>query len=161
MPFSSLMIDGLSTMSANGICFITFPAAQHGMVINVYYAVKVGPRLPLPPAKVEEGSAVAVGLLAVGLGKAEEEDHKQHHNTTQFSMQLFQLLFQVLYPKLQAKTGKAFGMTGFITPDESNEPVSDLLKEIIGGMEGNYCIECTGAVALVQEALEASKPLHI
>ncbi|GKV07415.1 hypothetical protein SLEP1_g19195 [Rubroshorea leprosula] len=48
-------------------------------------------------------------------------------------------------------------MTDFINPEESNEPVSELVKELTGGIGVNYSFECTGAAPLANEAMQATK----
>jgi S-(hydroxymethyl)glutathione dehydrogenase/alcohol dehydrogenase len=53
--------------------------------------------------------------------------------------------------------GQAFGMTDFINPNEYNKSISELVKELTGGMGVDYCFECTGAPPLVNEALLATK----
>jgi hypothetical protein len=53
--------------------------------------------------------------------------------------------------------GKAFGMTDFINPDECDKSISELIKEITGGMGVDYCFECTGVAPLVNQALLATK----
>lgn len=52
---------------------------------------------------------------------------------------------------------KAFGITDFINPKESNKSVSELIKESTGGLGVDYCIECTGVPDLLNEAIEGSK----
>jgi S-(hydroxymethyl)glutathione dehydrogenase/alcohol dehydrogenase len=53
--------------------------------------------------------------------------------------------------------GKTFGMTDFINPDECDKSISELIKEITGGMGVDYCFECTGVAPLVNQALLATK----
>jgi S-(hydroxymethyl)glutathione dehydrogenase/alcohol dehydrogenase len=53
--------------------------------------------------------------------------------------------------------GKAFGMTDFINPDEYGKSISELVKELTGGLGVDYCFECTGVAPLVNEALLATK----
>lgn len=56
--------------------------------------------------------------------------------------------------------GQAFGMTDFINPDEYfNKPISELIKDITGGLGVDYCFECTGVGPLINEALLATKPV--
>ena len=56
--------------------------------------------------------------------------------------------------------GQAFGMTDFINPDEYlNKTISELIKDITGGLGVDYCFECTGVGPLINEALLATKPV--
>lgn len=55
------------------------------------------------------------------------------------------------------KKGEAFGMTEFINPKDSDKSISELVKEVTDGLGVDYSFECTGASALVNEALEATK----
>lgn len=54
--------------------------------------------------------------------------------------------------------GEAFGMTDFINPERhGHKSISELVKELTGGMGVDYCFECTGVAPLVNEALQATK----
>jgi S-(hydroxymethyl)glutathione dehydrogenase/alcohol dehydrogenase len=51
-------------------------------------------------------------------------------------------------------------MTDFINPDEYlNKTISELIKDITGGLGVDYCFECTGVGPLINEALLATKPV--
>lgn len=52
-------------------------------------------------------------------------------------------------------------MTDFINPTNSDKSISDLVKEVTGGLGVDYCFECTGVAQLVNEALEATKVVSI
>lgn len=53
--------------------------------------------------------------------------------------------------------GEAFGMTQFINPGDSAKSVSELVKEVTGGMGVDYSFECTGIPPLLSQSLEATK----
>lgn len=53
--------------------------------------------------------------------------------------------------------GKAFGMTDFINPSESDKTISQLVKELTEGEGVDYSFECTGYMNLINEALQATK----
>ena len=53
--------------------------------------------------------------------------------------------------------GKAFGMTDFINPSESDKTISQLVKELTEGEGVDYSFECTGNMNLINEALQATK----
>ncbi len=57
--------------------------------------------------------------------------------------------------------GKAFGMTDFINPNEYDKSISELVKELTGGLGVDYCFECTGVPPLVNEALQATKMVRL
>ena len=40
--------------------------------------------------------------------------------------------------------GIAFGMTDFINPNDNNKSISQLIKELTGGLGMDYCFECIG-----------------
>ncbi|CAA2985817.1 alcohol dehydrogenase-like 1 isoform X2 [Olea europaea subsp. europaea] len=44
----------------------------------------------------------------------------------------------------------------FINPTNSDKSISDLVKEMTGGLGVDYCFECTWVAQLVNEALEAT-----
>ncbi|EXB36446.1 hypothetical protein L484_010013 [Morus notabilis] len=49
-------------------------------------------------------------------------------------------------------------MTDFINHvDESDKSVSQLIKDLTGGVGVDYCFECTGVPNFTKEALEATK----
>jgi S-(hydroxymethyl)glutathione dehydrogenase/alcohol dehydrogenase len=57
--------------------------------------------------------------------------------------------------------GKAFGMTDFINPNEYDKSISELVKELTGGLGVDYCFECTGVPPLLNEALQATKMVRL
>lgn len=57
--------------------------------------------------------------------------------------------------------GHSFGMTDFINPGEFDKSISEIIKDLTGGMGVDYCLECTGVPPLVNEALEATKVVRI
>ena len=59
--------------------------------------------------------------------------------------------------EMKREKGEAFGMTEFINPKGSDKSISDLIKEVTGGLGVDYCFECTGVPDLLNEAIEASK----
>ena len=58
--------------------------------------------------------------------------------------------------------GLAFGMTDFINPDEcSDKSISQMIKDLTGGMGVDYCFECVGAEPLINQAIQATKEVCI
>lgn len=57
--------------------------------------------------------------------------------------------------------GEAFGMTEFINPKKSDKSISELIKDATGGLGVDYCYECTGVPALLNEAIDASKVVSL
>ena len=57
--------------------------------------------------------------------------------------------------------GTAFGMTDFINPNDNNKSISQLIKELTGGLGVDYCFECTGVPPLINEALQATKMVRL
>ncbi|KAI3411318.1 J domain-containing protein [Psidium guajava] len=60
--------------------------------------------------------------------------------------------------------GEAFGMTHFVNPDDQqssgnadSKSVSEMVKDLTGGVGVDYCFECTGVPDLINQALEATK----
>ncbi|KAL9296157.1 hypothetical protein ACSQ67_022053 [Phaseolus vulgaris] len=98
-------------------------------------------------AKVESGSSVAVlGLGAVGLGAISGAK----------SMGASEIIGIDKNEKKREK-GEAFGMTQFINSGDSAKSVSELVKEVTGGMGVDYSFECTGIPPLLSQSLEATK----
>ncbi|GLT95273.1 hypothetical protein SLE2022_129650 [Rubroshorea leprosula] len=168
LDFSCLMLDGTSRMSVRGqrlyqmFCCSTW---SEFMVVNVNNALKIDPGLDLAhasvlscgfstgfgaawkEAQVEKGSSVAIfGLGSVGLGAVEGA-----------RMLGAAKIIGIDKNPLKKEKGQAFGMTDFINPEESNKPVSKLIKDLTGGMGVSYSFECTGSTPLVNEAIEATK----
>ncbi|XAR49566.1 Alcohol dehydrogenase [Bertholletia excelsa] len=171
MSFSGLMLDGTSRMRDSGgqILHHLFSCSTWSeyTVVDANYAIKIDPNkvplqhasllscgfssgfgAPWKEAKVEPGSSVAVfGLGTVGFGAIEGA-----------RVQGATKIIGIDKNKLKGEKGKAFGMTDFIDPTESDKPISELVKEVTGGRGVDYCIECTGVAPLLQEALESTKP---
>lgn len=58
---------------------------------------------------------------------------------------------------MKREKGESFGMTDFLNPKESGKSASELIKEATGGLGVDYCFECTGVPAMLNEAIDASK----
>ncbi|KAK3016744.1 hypothetical protein RJ639_006722, partial [Escallonia herrerae] len=167
--FSGLMPDGTSKMSIGGekiYHHFNCSTWSEYIVIDSNYVVKVDPRMALPHASllacgfttgygtawkeidVKKDTTVAVlGLGAVGLGVLEGA-----------RMRGAARIIGVDLNDMKREKGDAFGMTEFINPaDSKGKSVSDLLKEVTGGLGVDYCFECTGVVSMLDEAVEASK----
>ncbi|KAK2985224.1 hypothetical protein RJ640_009327 [Escallonia rubra] len=171
--FNGLMPDGTSRMSIGGekiYHHFNCSTWSEYIVIDSNYVVKVDPRMELPHASflacgfttgygaawkevdVKKDSTVAVlGLGAVGLGVLEGA-----------RMRGAARIIGVDLNDMKREKGDAFGMTEFINPaDSKGKSVSDLLKEVTGGLGVDYCFECTGVVSMFDEAVEASKMVSI
>ncbi|KAF5193066.1 alcohol dehydrogenase [Thalictrum thalictroides] len=163
-----LMLDGTSRMSLKGeklFHMMSCSTWSEYTVVNSNYVLKFDPRLQIEhasllscgystgfggawkEAKIKKGSTVAVfGLGAVGLGAVEGA---RIMGATK--------IIGVDLNEWKKEKGEVFGMTDFINPAKSDKPLSDLIKEITGGMGVDYCIECTGAQPLLNQAIESSK----
>ncbi|KAG4966801.1 hypothetical protein JHK82_032516 [Glycine max] len=98
-------------------------------------------------AKVESGSSVAVfGLGAVGLGAI--SGAKMLGATK---------IIGIDKNEMKREKGEAFGMTDFIKAGDSAKSVSELVKEMSGGMGVDYSFECSGVAPLLTESVEATK----
>ncbi|KAL0311989.1 UNVERIFIED_CONTAM: 8-hydroxygeraniol oxidoreductase [Sesamum radiatum] len=168
LSFSGLMPDGTSRLSAGGeriYHLVTCSTWAEYAVIDANYTIKVDPRLSLPHASflccgfttgfgstwrevnVEKGSTVAViGLGAVGLGAVKGAQTKGASKIIGIDINEF-----------KHEKAKAFGITDFINPKLSDKSVSELIKAATEGLGVDYCIECTGVPALLNEAIEGSK----
>ncbi|KAL2544850.1 Alcohol dehydrogenase-like 3 [Forsythia ovata] len=166
--FTGLMPDGTSRMHiGHQKIYHHFSCGTWSeyVVIDAGFAFKVDPRVSLPHASflccgftrgygsawreitTEKGSTVAViGVGAVGLGVIEAA-----------RMQGASKIIGIDINDLKRKKGEAFGMTEFINPKESDKPVSELIKDVTGGLGVDYYYECTGVPALLNEAIEGSK----
>lgn len=51
----------------------------------------------------------------------------------------------------------AFGVTEFMNPKHSDKTISQLILEATGGLGVDYCIECTGAPSLLDQAIASTK----
>ncbi|EEF42402.1 Alcohol dehydrogenase, putative [Ricinus communis] len=169
-PFSisGLMPDNTSRMSFRGqrlYQFFSCSTWSEYTVVNVNYVVKIDPSIPLPhasfiscgfstgfgatwkEAKVEKGSSVAVfGLGAVGLGAIEGA-----------RLAGADKIIGIDKNGWKKEKAKAFGMTDFINSNDFDKTVSQLIKDLTGGMGVDYCFECTGVAALMDEALLSIK----
>ncbi|KAL4595664.1 hypothetical protein ACB092_12G107500 [Castanea dentata] len=154
---SGLMPDETSRMSIRGQKFTWF--------VDTNYVVKLDPTVSLPhasflscgfstgfgaawkEAKVESGSTVAVlGLGAVGLGAIQGA-----------RVQGAAKIIGIDTNERKKTKGTAFGMTDFINPNDNNKSISQLIRELTGGLGVDYCFECTGVPPLINEALQATK----
>ncbi|XP_050225688.1 8-hydroxygeraniol oxidoreductase-like [Mercurialis annua] len=166
---TGLMQDGTSRMSIRGqklYHLFTCSTWSEYTVIDSNYLVKIDPTMHLPhasfmscgfstgfgaawkEARVKPGSIVAVfGLGAVGLGVVEGA-----------KMQGASMIIGVDKNGKRREKGEVFGMTEFINPDEfDDKPISEVVKDLSGGVGVDYCFECTGAAPLINEALKATK----
>ncbi|KAK9272938.1 hypothetical protein L1049_003317 [Liquidambar formosana] len=168
LSFTGLMPDGTSRMSVRGQMlyhFLTCSTWSQYMVVSANFVVKVDPSVALAhasflscgfssgfgaawkEAKVEKGSSVAViGLGAVGLGAVKGAQ-----------MQGAVRIIGIDKNERKREKGHSFGMTDFINPGEFDKSISEIIKDLTGGMGVDYCLECTGVPPLVNEALEATK----
>ncbi|GAA0183195.1 dehydrogenase [Lithospermum erythrorhizon] len=160
--------DGTSRMSINGqpiYHLLTCSTWSEYTVLDVNFVVKADSRLPLSDASalccgfttgfgaalkeanIEKGSTVAVlGLGTVGLGAMEGARINGASK-----------IIGVDINEKRYALGKTFGLTDFINPKSSEKSVSQLIKDITGGLGVDYVFECTGVPALQNEAMEASK----
>ncbi|KAM4076779.1 hypothetical protein ACJW30_12G090300 [Castanea mollissima] len=165
---SGLMPDETSRMSIRGQkLYHAFSCSTWSeyMVVDTNYVVKLDPTVSLPhasflscgfstgfgaawkEAKVESGSTVAVlGLGAVGLGAIQGARVQGAAKITGIDTN-----------ERKKTKGTAFGMTDFINPNDNNKPISQLIRELTGGLGVDYCFECTGVPPLINEALQATK----
>ncbi|MBA0794118.1 hypothetical protein Gohar_018476 [Gossypium harknessii] len=58
---------------------------------------------------------------------------------------------------MKAAKGRAFGMTDFINPEESDKSIAELVKDLTAGMGVDYSFECTGVPPLINEAIQSTK----
>nr|AVX32614.1 alcohol dehydrogenase VoADH1 [Valeriana officinalis] len=135
------------------------------VVIESSYVVKVDSRLPLPHASflacgfttgygaawkeadIPKGSTVAVlGLGAVGLGVVAGAR----------SQGASRIIGVDINDKKKAKA-EIFGVTEFLNPKQLGKSASESIKDVTGGLGVDYCFECTGVPALLNEAVDASK----
>ncbi|XP_054791998.1 8-hydroxygeraniol oxidoreductase-like isoform X2 [Prosopis cineraria] len=168
LTLSGLMLDNTSRMSIRGQkiyqLFSCSTFAEY-MVTEANYLVKVDPNIDLAhasfiscgfstgfgavwkEAKVESGSSVAVfGLGGVGLGAISAA-----------RMMGSTKIIGIDKNEMKRAKGEAFGMTDFVDPGASDKPVSELVKELSGGMGVDYSFECTGVAPLLSQAFQATK----
>ncbi|XP_059651034.1 alcohol dehydrogenase 1-like [Cornus florida] len=167
-PATGLMPDNTSRMSVGGqklYHLFSCSTWSEYAVIDINYVVKINSSMPLTHAsliscgfttglggpwkqcRVEKGSTVAVfGLGAVGLGALEGA-----------RMQGAARIIGIDKNEKRAEKGRVFGMTDFINPTKYDKSVSGVIRDMTEGMGVDYCIECTGVVPEVKEALEAVK----
>lgn len=58
---------------------------------------------------------------------------------------------------MKAAKGRAFGMTDFINPEESDKSIAELVKDLTAGMGVDYGFECTGVPPLINQAIQSKK----
>ncbi|KAL1324272.1 hypothetical protein HN51_034422 [Arachis hypogaea] len=169
-PFriTGFMPDNTSRMSCRGKKLKhtwTCATWSEYTVVNANYLLKVDPGINLAhasfiscgfstgygaawkEAQVESGSSVAVfGLGAVGLGAI--SGAKMLGATK---------IIGIDTNEMKREKGKAFGMTDFINPQDSDKPPSELVKELSDGFGVDYSFECTGVPSLISESLAATK----
>ncbi|XP_030459640.1 CYP enzymes assisting alcohol dehydrogenase-like [Syzygium oleosum] len=175
LSLNGMLPDGTSRMSIRGQTLyhlLSCSTWSEYTVSDANYVVKVDPGVALPHAsflscgfstgfgaawmdsKVESGSSVAViGLGAVGLGAI--GGAREQGATT---------IIGVDKNGMKKDKGEAFGMTHFINPDDHKssdsadlKSISEMVKDLTGGVGVDYCFECTGVSDLVHQALEATK----
>ncbi|KAL0312111.1 UNVERIFIED_CONTAM: 8-hydroxygeraniol oxidoreductase [Sesamum radiatum] len=168
LGFNGLMPDGTSRLSVGGeriYHLVSCSTWSEYAVIDANYTVKVDPRLSPSHASflccgfttgfgsswrevnIGKGSTVAViGLGAVGLGAVKGAQ-----------MQGASKIIGIDINELKQEKAKVFGITDFINPKHSDKSVSELIKEATGGLGVDYCFECSGVPALVNEAIEGTK----
>ncbi|XP_031102772.1 8-hydroxygeraniol oxidoreductase-like [Ipomoea triloba] len=168
LPLSCLMADGTSRISIRGqTLYHTFSCATWSeyAVCDANYVVKIDPRIPLPHASllscgftsgfgapsriagIEKGSTVVVfGLGTVGLGVVAGARDQGAAKIIGIDINDF-----------KREKGKAFGMTDFINPKNSEKTVSELVKDVTEGLGADYGFECTGVASLLNEAIDATK----
>ncbi|KAK7258170.1 hypothetical protein RIF29_32673 [Crotalaria pallida] len=165
---TGLMPDNTSRMSIRGqkvYHLLSCATWSEYMVTDANYILKVDPSIDLAhasfvscgfttgygaawkEAKVKSGSSVVVfGLGAVGLGAISGA-----------KMQGATKIIGIDKNEMKKEKGEAFGMTHFINPSDSDKSVSQLVKELSGGMGVDYSFECTGVAPLLTESLESTK----
>ncbi|CAK7333681.1 unnamed protein product [Dovyalis caffra] len=165
---NGLMLDGTSRMHIRGhklYHMFTCSTWSEYMVVDSNYVLKIDPSIVLPhasllscgfstgfgaawkEAQVKKGSTVAVlGLGAVGLGVIEGA-----------RMQGAARIIGIDKNSMRKEKGQVFGMTDFVNPDEFDVSISQVIKDLTGGMGVDYCFECVGAEPLVNEAIQATK----
>ncbi|KAK6936510.1 Alcohol dehydrogenase-like, C-terminal [Dillenia turbinata] len=168
LPLSGLMPDGTSRMQVKGqMLYHLFSCSTWSeyTVIDSNYVVKIDPKLPLAHASfiscgfstgfgatwkeagVEKGSSVAVfGLGTVGLGAVEGARVNGAAK-----------IFGIDKNGRKKEKGEAFGATDFLNPDEYDKPISEVIKDLTGGIGVDYAIECTGHAPLLNQAMESTK----
>ncbi|KAK6926190.1 Alcohol dehydrogenase, N-terminal [Dillenia turbinata] len=165
---NGLMPDGTSRMRVKGQMLYQFLScstwAEYG-VIDSNYVIKIDPKLPLAhasfiscgfstgfgatwkEAKVEKGSSVAVfGLGTVGLGAVEGARVSGASR-----------IIGIDKNWMKAAKGETFGMTDFINPEKHDKPISEVIKDLTGGLGVDYAFECTGYTPLINQCIESTK----
>ncbi|KAL4354680.1 hypothetical protein GQ457_06G014990 [Hibiscus cannabinus] len=165
---NGLMMDDTSRMSIGGqTAYHAFTCSTwcEYTVINVNFVVKIDPQTPLSDAsflscgfstgygaawkeaQVEIASSVVVfGLGAVGLGAISGSK----------SQGASRIIGIDNNPRKEAK-GRAFGMTDFINPEESDKSIEELVRDLGDGMGVDYSFECTGVPSLINQAILSTK----
>ncbi|KAK9042528.1 hypothetical protein V6N11_017597 [Hibiscus sabdariffa] len=133
---------------------IEYPLSYNGLMSDVAYhaqhVVKIDPQTPLScgfstgygaawkEAKVEIGSSVAVfGLGAVGRIIGIDKNSRK-----------------------EAK-GRAFGMTDFINPEESDKSIEELVRDLSDGMRVDYGVPSLINQAILSTKLGAGEESHV
>ncbi|KAG9454498.1 hypothetical protein H6P81_007402 [Aristolochia fimbriata] len=169
IPLSGLMEDGTSRMSVKGhelYHLFSCSTWSEYAVAGVNYLVKVHPSVPPPHAsllscgfatgygaawkvaQVDNDSSVAVfGLGAVGLGVIEGARSMGANR-----------IIGVDLVKEKKEGAEKQGMTDFVNADKGNKPVPEQIKEMTGGLGVDYSFDCTGAPAVLNQALDSAKP---
>ncbi|KAK8305391.1 hypothetical protein V6Z11_D03G060000 [Gossypium hirsutum] len=164
LSYNGLMQDGSSRMSIRGqTAYHAFSCSTwcQYLVINVNFLLKIDPKTPLSDASflscgfstgygatwkeamVQNGSSVAV----FGLGAA-IKGAKSHGAIK---------VIGIDNNPMKAAKGRAFGMTNFINPGESDKSIAELVKDLTAGMGVDYSFECTGVPPLINEAIQSTK----
>ncbi|KAJ3680313.1 hypothetical protein LUZ60_016591 [Juncus effusus] len=131
-------------------------------VVNAGCAVKIGADVPLDRvcllscgvsaglgaawkvADITEGSTVVIfGLGTLGLSVAQGAK----------SRGASRIIGVDINPEKFEK-GKAFGVTDFINPNESSQPIQQVIKELTNG-GADYSFECVGDTQVVSTALQS------
>ncbi|XP_056693845.1 alcohol dehydrogenase-like 2 isoform X2 [Spinacia oleracea] len=145
--------------------FVHVSSFSEYTVVDITQVVKISPQLPVEKAcllscgvatgigavwkvaRVEEGSIVAIfGLGAVGLAAVQTA-----------KLQGASMIIGVDSNPEKEDIGKRFGITNFIDPKSCGEKKpSQVIKELTDG-GADYCFECIGSAAVMQDAVESSR----
>ncbi|KAG8480339.1 hypothetical protein CXB51_024711 [Gossypium anomalum] len=148
--YNGLMLDGSSRMTIGGqTAYHAFSCSTwcQYMVINLNFLLKIDPKTPLPDA-----TFLSCGF-STGYGAAWMEPLLQNAS----SVAVFGLGPVGLGNPMKEAKGKAFGMTDFINPEQSDKPIAELVKDLTGGMGVDYSLECTGVPPLINQAILSTK----
>ncbi|KAK6936509.1 Alcohol dehydrogenase, N-terminal [Dillenia turbinata] len=156
LSINGLMPDGTSRMRVKGqMLYHLFSCSTWSeyTVIDSNYVVKIDPKLPLAHASfiscgfstgfgatwkeagVEKGSSVAVfGLGTVGLGAVEGARVNGAAK-----------IIGIDKNGRKKEKGEAFGATDFLNPDEYDKAISEVIKDLTGGIGGKGATVAVGA----------------